>query len=45
MLDFGKSSDADRKVCSLYLGLMDRMMGSAQRLDNFGDSTGRLENI
>ena len=42
VLDFGKSSDADRKVCSLYLGLMDRM---GVKLDRFGDADARLAGI
>jgi hypothetical protein len=42
VLDYGKSSDADRKVCSLYLGLMDRM---GVKLDRFGDADARLANL
>jgi hypothetical protein len=32
-------------LTNLYLSLMDRMMGSAERIERFADSTGRLENI
>lgn len=39
VLDFGTSPDGDRKVCSLYLGLMDRM---GVKLDRFGDADTRL---
>lgn len=41
-LDYTKAADDDRKMCSLYLSLMDRM---DIRLDRFGDATKRLENI
>ena len=40
VLDYGARGDEDRKLCSLYLGLMDRM---GVRLDHFGDSDARLE--
>jgi hypothetical protein len=41
-LDYLKAGDENRKVCSLYLSLMDRM---GLRLDHFGDAEQRLENI
>jgi len=41
-LDYTKASDDDRKMCSLYLGIMDRM---DIQLDHFGDATTRLENL
>ena len=41
-LDYLKAGDENRKVCSLYLSLMDRM---GLRLDHFGDAEHRLENI
>jgi hypothetical protein len=34
--------DANRKVCSLHLSLMDRM---GVRVDGFGDATSRLEGL
>ena len=39
VLDYGDRSDDDRKLCSLYLDLMDRM---DVRLDRFGDADTRL---
>src|SRR5262249_7003841 len=39
VLDFRDRSDEDRKLCSLYLSLMDRM---GVRLDHFGDADTRL---
>jgi Protein of unknown function (DUF1552) len=39
VLDYGDRSDGDRKLCSLYLALMDRM---GVRLDHFGDADERL---
>jgi hypothetical protein len=39
-LDYVKAGDENRKVCSLYLSLMDRM---GIKLDRFGDATTRLE--
>ena len=39
VLDYSDRSEDDRKVCSLYLGIMDRM---GVRLDHFGDSDARL---
>jgi hypothetical protein len=39
VLDYGDRSDEERKLCSLYLGIMDRM---DVRLDHFGDADTRL---
>ncbi len=39
VLDFTGRADGDRKLCSLYLSLMDRMDVKA---DRFGDATARL---
>ena len=41
-LDYVKAGDENRKVCSLYLSLMDRM---GIRLDRFGDADTRLESL
>lgn len=41
-LDYVKAGDENRKVCSLYLSLMDRM---GVKLDRFGDSDTRLEGL
>ena len=41
-LDYLKAGDENRKVCSLYLSLMDRF---GIKLDRFGDADTRLENI
>ena len=41
-LDYLNAGDGNRKLCSLYLGLMDRM---GVRLDHFGDADHRLENF
>jgi hypothetical protein len=41
-LDYLNAGDANRKVCSLYLSLMDRM---GIKLDRFGDADSRLERI
>jgi len=41
-LDYVKAGDANRKVCSLYLSLMDRM---GIKLDRFGDADTRLESL
>jgi len=41
-LDYLNAGDANRKVCSLYLSLMDRM---GVKLDRFGDADARLERI
>lgn len=42
VLDYTKKGDANRKLCSLYLSIMDRM---GVTLDRFGDATTRLEGI
>ena len=42
VLDYVKSGDDNRKLCSLYLSLMDRMGVS---LDSFGDATTRLAGL
>jgi len=39
-LDYLNAGDDNRKMCSLYLGIMDRM---DIQLDHFGDATTRLE--
>ena len=41
-LDYVKAGDANRKVCSLYLSLLDRM---GIKLDRFGDADTRLESL
>jgi Protein of unknown function (DUF1552) len=41
-LDYVKAGDEKRKVCSLYLSLMDRM---GINLDRFGDTDTRLESL
>jgi hypothetical protein len=41
-LNYLKSGDDNRKMCSLYLSIMDRM---GIKLDRFGDSTTRLEKL
>jgi hypothetical protein len=41
-LDYVKAGDDNRKVCSLYLSLMDRF---GIRLDRFGDAESRLVGI
>jgi len=41
-LDYLKAGDDNRKVCSLYLSLLDRY---GIKLDHFGDAEARLENI
>ncbi len=40
VLDYLNAGDNNRKLCSLYLGIMDRM---GVRLDRFGDATTRLD--
>lgn len=40
--DFYKAGDDNRKMCSLYLSLMDRM---GIHLDQFGDATERLKDL
>jgi Protein of unknown function (DUF1552) len=42
VLDFNDRSDDERKLCSFYLGLMDRM---DLKLDHFGDADHRLAEI
>jgi hypothetical protein len=41
-LDYAKAGDEQRKVCSLYLSLLDRM---GIKLDRFGDAETRLESL
>jgi hypothetical protein len=41
-LDYLKESDENRKLCSLFLSLMDRM---DLKLDSFGDAANRLQGI
>jgi hypothetical protein len=41
-LDYVNAGDANRKICSLYLSIMDRM---GIKLDHFGDADTRLERI
>jgi Protein of unknown function (DUF1552) len=41
-LDYTDKGDENRKMCSLYLSLMDRM---GVKLDSFGDATARLESL
>ncbi|HYO23997.1 MAG TPA: DUF1552 domain-containing protein, partial [Lacipirellulaceae bacterium] len=41
-LDYEKAGDENRKLCSLYLGLMDRM---GVHLDEFGDAEARLAGL
>jgi hypothetical protein len=41
-LDYVKAGDENRKACSLYLSLMDRM---GIKLDRFGDADTRLEGL
>ena len=42
ILDYMDKGDANRKVCSLHLSLMDRM---GVKLDGFGDASSRLEDL
>jgi hypothetical protein len=42
VLDYNHKSDDDRKLCSLYLSIMDRM---DVKLDRFGDSDTRLAGL
>jgi hypothetical protein len=42
ILDYMDKGDANRKVCSLHLSLMDRM---GVKLDGFGDATTRLDGL
>jgi len=39
VINYRDKGDENRKICSLYLGLMDRM---GVKLDRFGDATTRL---
>jgi hypothetical protein len=41
-LDYYKAGDANRKMCSLFLSIMDRM---GVKLERFGDATTRLERL
>ncbi|MFN0103824.1 MAG: DUF1552 domain-containing protein [Bryobacteraceae bacterium] len=41
-LNYLKAGDENRKLCSLYLSIMDRM---DVKLDRFGDAEARLENL
>ncbi len=41
-LDYVKAGDENRKMCSLYLSIMDRM---GVKLDRFGDADQRLERL
>ena len=41
-LDYVQAGDENRKVCSLYLSLMDRM---GVKLEKFGDSETRLQRL
>jgi hypothetical protein len=42
VLSYVDKSDDDRKLCSLYLSIMDRM---GVRLDRFGDAESRLAGL
>ena len=42
MLDYSGEGNENRKLCSLYLGLMDRM---GVTLPHFGDADSRLANL
>ena len=42
VLDYTKSGDENRKLCSMYLSIMDRM---AVKLQQFGDSDTRLAGL
>ena len=39
MLDYTDKGDDNRKLCSMYLSMMDRM---GVKLDHFGDADSRL---
>ena len=41
-LDYLNAGDENRKLCSLYLGIMDRM---GVKLDHFGDADTRLASL
>ena len=42
VFDYSEKGDEHRKLCSLYLSIMDRM---GVRLDKFGDATTRLAGL
>jgi hypothetical protein len=42
VLDYKEKGDENRKLCSLYLSLMDRM---GVKLDKFGDANTRLAEL
>jgi hypothetical protein len=42
VLDYSKQGDDNRKLCSLYLSIMDRM---GVELNRFGDAKQRLANL
>jgi len=42
VLDYADAGNDNRKLCSLYLGIMDRM---GVKLDHFGDADSRLANL
>ena len=42
VLDYTKSRDEDRKLCSLYLSIMDRM---GVKAEHFGDADARLARL
>ncbi len=42
VLDYTKSGDENRKLCSLYLSIMDRM---GVKQDRFGDADSRLAKL
>ena len=42
MLDYTDNGDDNRKLCSLYLSIMDRM---GVKLDRFGDADSRLAHL
>ena len=42
MLDYADKADGERKLCSLYLSLLDRM---GVKLDRFGDADTRLAGL
>ena len=41
-LDYSNAGDDNRKLCSLYLSIMDRM---GVKLDKFGDADTRLQQL
>lgn len=41
-LDYLQAGDDNRKLCSLYLSIMDRM---GVKLEKFGDAETRLQNL